>query len=156
MKRLSNRLFVISLLAWPTFARSQASRADSGFLTGPCPTAFADSVKWDQVVSTPDQPAHLRPESFPIFPPHLRRDGYDAKAILGMVIDTLGRVVPGTVSVTASTDPKLSAWVCTIAFDLRYTPAVVGNKPVNALSQQPLSFSAVVHRVAPPFRRPPT
>jgi len=148
-------LLVASLLAHPRSVQGQDMHADSTFLTGLCPTRFADSVKWDNVVTGPDQPARMLPESRPRFPVYLRRDGYDAKVVLGMVIDTLGRVVPGTVSVTASTDPKLSAWACTIALDLRYAPALVANKPVNALSEQPLSFAATVRRLPPTVRWPP-
>jgi hypothetical protein len=146
-------LLVAALLARPQLVRGQGAHADSTFLTGSCPTQFADSVKWDNVVTVPDQPARMLPESRPQFPVYLRRDGYDAKVVLGMVIDTLGRVMPGTVSVTASTDPKLSAWVCMIAFELRYAPARVANKPVNALSEQPLSFAATVTRLPSADRR---
>lgn len=43
-----------------------------------------------------------------------------------MVIDTAGRVMPGTVGISESTDPRLSAWGCTVAFELRFVPATVG------------------------------
>lgn len=144
MKHAALMLLIVSLITWSRAADAQASPADSTFLTGSCPTRLADSVKWDAVVTTPERPARIVPQSLPLFPAHLRRDGYNAKVVLGMVIDTLGNVVPGTVSITASTDPKLSAWACTIAFQLKFTPALVANKPVNALSEQPLSYSATV------------
>ena len=150
MPRTGLILLLASSVALPQVLCGQRTDTDPTFLTGRCPTLVADSsVKWDSVVDTPDRPARMLPESRPPFPMFLRRDGYSGKVVLGMVIDTLGRVVPGTVSVTASTDSKLSAWACTIALDLRYAPALVANKPVNALSEQPLSYSASVRRVPP-------
>jgi hypothetical protein len=148
-------LVALFLLVRSQIAQSQGSHADSTFLTGTCPTQSADSVKWENVVADPEQPAHLVAESRPRFPAYLRRDGYDATVAVGMVIDTLGRVVPGTLSVTASTDPQLSAWACASALQLRYMPARVANKPVNALSEQPLSFSATVRQAPVTLRRPP-
>jgi hypothetical protein len=109
MRHVAPILLLASLHARPEAAWGQGARADSTFLTGACPTQSADSVKWDNVVTTPDQPARLLPDSRPPFPAYLRHDGYDGKVVLGMVIDTLGRAVHGTVSVTASTDPKLTA-----------------------------------------------
>lgn len=144
MRHAAFFLLIASLAPWPRAARAQTAQTDSTFLTGACPTRLADSVKWDAVVTTPEQPARIISQSLPLFPVHLRRDGYNARVVVGMVIDTLGNVVPGTVSITASTDSKLSACACTIAFQLKFTPARVANKPVNALSEQPLSYSATV------------
>jgi hypothetical protein len=150
MHRTGSILLVASLVGLPQVVHGQRPANDSTFLTGRCPTLVADSsVKWESVVDTPDRPARMLPESRPLFPLFLRRDGYNGKVVLGMVIDTSGRVAPGTVSVTASTDSRLSAWACAIALDLRYAPALVANKPVNALSEQPLSYSASVRRVPP-------
>jgi hypothetical protein len=66
-------LLVESLLAHPRSVQGQDMNADSTFLTGPCPTRFADSVKWDNVVTGPDQRARMRPESRLQFPVYLRR-----------------------------------------------------------------------------------
>jgi hypothetical protein len=134
----------LALVAIPDSTQAQSSTADSTFVTGDCPTRSAGSVKWDDVVTAPEQPARLLAASFPMFPAHLRRDGYAGKVILAMVIDTAGRVMPGTVSIGESTDPALSAWACTIAFNLRFTPALVAGRPVNSTGEQPLSYSAKV------------
>lgn len=150
MRRATSILLVAPLMLSSRVVRGQGRDTASTFLTGTCPTRSADSVKWDQVVTTPDQPAHLLPEPRPQFPMSVHRDGYKGKVVLGMVIDTSGRVMAGTVSVTASTDPTLSAWACLVAGDLRFTPALVANRPVNALSEQPLSFTATVIRRRPP------
>jgi hypothetical protein len=133
----------IALVAIPDATQAQSATADSTFVTGDCPTRSAASVKWDDVVTAPEQPARLLAASFPI-PAHLRRDGYAGKVILAMVIDTAGRVMPGTVSIGQSTDPALSAWACTIAFNLRFTPALVAGRPVNSTGEQPLSYNAKV------------
>jgi hypothetical protein len=69
------------------------------------------------------------------------RDGnYSGKIVVAMVVDTTGSVVPGTLSIEESNDPRLSAWGCMAALLLRFTPATVGGKPVMALTEWPFSF----------------
>jgi hypothetical protein len=138
----SAAVMALALVAFPGSSLAQSPTADSTFLTGDCPTRSAGSVKWDDIVTAPDRPARLLAASAPRFPTHLRRDGYSGRIVLAMVIDTAGRVMPGTVSIAESTDPALSAWGCMIAFDLRYMPARVAGKPVNATGEQPFSFNA--------------
>jgi outer membrane biosynthesis protein TonB len=137
-------LLAAGMLALPCAAKAQSGTADSTFLIGDCPTGSAALVKWDEIVTAPEQPARLLAASFPMFPAHLRRDGYNGRVVLAMAIDTAGRVMPGTVSIGESTDAALSAWACTIAFNLRFTPALVAGKPVNSIGQQPLSYNARV------------
>lgn len=117
---------LLTVLAASSVSRAQGVSADSTFLTGRCPTRSEASVDWDAVVTAPEKPPRLVPASFRQFPLHLRRDGYSARIVLAMVIDTAGRVMPGTVGISESTDPRLSAWGCTVAFELRFVPATVG------------------------------
>ena len=130
-------------------SHAEAPQADSVFLTGRCPSRADSAINWDLIVSDPETTPRLVPSSFPLFPLHLRRNGYSARVVLGFVIDTVGRVMSGTVRVMESTDAPTSAWACLIALNLRYTPAMAGGKPVNALGEQPLGFSASVRSQLP-------
>ena len=147
--RLRQFNFAISTLVIAGAAQAQSAPADSAFRTGSCPTGSESTVNWDAVVASPETPPRVLPASLPRFPAHLRRDGYHARIVIAMVIDTAGRVMPGTVSISESTDPQLSAWGCTIAFELRYVPATVADHRVNALSEQPLSYNATVRTGRP-------
>jgi hypothetical protein len=147
--RLHPIAIAVSALLLARETPAQSASADSSFRTGPCPTRSDSTVDWNTVVTTPQTPARVLPASLPRFPVHLRRDGYSARIVVAMVIDTTGRVMPGTVSISQSTDPQLSAWGCTVALDFRFTPATVAGRPVNALSEQPLSYNAMVRRARP-------
>ena len=103
----------------------------------------SDVVRWGDVASRTDQPPRVIPASLPFFPTHLRtRDGYSGRMVLAMVVDTLGRVDPGSISVEESTDPRLSNWGCIVALQLRFLPATVAGHPVPALAEQTFSYSA--------------
>ena len=125
----------------PPVAEAQVANADSVFTLGPCRIRTSEPVKWEDVVSHVDQPPRIVPATIPHFPMHLRTStGYSGKIVLAMVVDTAGRVEPGSVSVEESTDSRLSAWGCLVALQMRYLPALVGGKPVSALTEQPLSY----------------
>ncbi len=79
----------------------------------------------------------------------LTPDGYDGRIVLSMVVDTTGHVQSGSLSVEESTDADLSAWGCTVALHLRFTPASAKDTPVTALVELPLSY----HVGRPPERR---
>lgn len=130
-------------LAAPSVAMGQEAKADSVFTTGGCPTHVVDAVKWDDVATEVDVPARIRIATIPRFPMHLRDDGgeYHGRVVLAMVIDTAGSVVPGTVTIDESTDPKLSAWGGLIVFQLRFVPAMKGGKVVNALAEQAFAYN---------------
>lgn len=132
---------LLANLAMPPVAEAQIANADSVFSVGPCRIRTPEPVKWEDVVSHVDQPPRIVPATIPFFPTHLRTSrGYSGKIVLAMVVDTAGRVEPGSVSVEESTDSRLSAWGCLVALQMRYLPALVGGKPVSALTEQPLSY----------------
>jgi hypothetical protein len=159
MPRIHPTLGVFAIALLSGTASAQETPADSTFLTGGCPTTSTTAVDWDAVVTAPERPARLLPASLPGIPEYLRRDRLKARVSIAMVIDTSGRVMPGTIGINSSTDPRLSAWACVVAFQLRYRPATVAGRPVNALSEQPLSYDAFLPPVPPvtliiPGRRP--
>jgi TonB family protein len=117
---------------------------------GPCPGFGAESFNWDLVVSDPDTVARLKAGSrAPKYPKSMFRDGYRATALLSFVVDTTGRVVPGTSSVIEASDDAYRRWACDAVKELRFEPAQKAGQHVTALTAQPFIFTATVRRVAP-------
>jgi hypothetical protein len=125
-------------------AESQGAARDSAFLVGQCPLRTDSLVNWDSVASHVDRQASLLPASLPLFPMGLRSTvGNSGRLVLSMVVDTLGHVAPGSVSVEESTDARLSAWGCIVALTIRYLPAMSAGRPVSALTEQALSYNII-------------
>ena len=81
------------------------------------------------------------------------KDGnYSGRIVLTLLVDTTGHVVPGTVSVTESTDPRLSMWGCGIALGLQYNAALSGGRPALTMVDQPLTY--FFGEPPPGFRKP--
>lgn len=95
------------------------------------------------MVETPDVRATMKRGTVPHPPLTFRGpDGtYRGRIVLALMVDTTGHVVPGSVSVADSTDPRLSHWGCTIAEQLQYLPATFNGKPVLTMVDQPLAYS---------------
>src|SRR5260221_3120886 len=69
------------------------------------------------------------------------KDGnYRGRVVLALMVDTEGRVVPGTVAVSESTESRLSLWACAIAGQLSFIPAILGGKLVLTMVDQPLTY----------------
>src|SRR5206468_2692249 len=100
--------------------------------TGACATPGRDKVDFKGAIGAPQQPATVMSESFLILPPQLQNaDGsYNGRVVLDMVLDSAGKVVPGSVSVESSTDAKLSDWACEAALKIRFVPARQAGKAV--------------------------
>ena len=77
------------------------------------------------------------------------RDGYRATALVSFVVDTTGRVVPGTSSAIEASDDTYRQWACDAVKELRFEPAQRAGQHVAALTAQPFIFTATVRRVAP-------
>lgn len=124
--------------------QSQSAGRDSVFLLGQCPLRTDSLVNWESVASHVDVQARLVPASLPRFPMGLRSTvGNSGRIVLSMVVDTLGHVAPGSVSVEESTDARLSAWGCIVALTIRYVPAMAAGRPVSALTEQALSYNII-------------
>ena len=122
---------------------AQAAPKDSTFRLGFCSQKDADSSVWARLVETPDVRATMKRGTVPHPPLTLRdKDGnYRGRIVLTLMVDTTGRVVPGTVSVAASTDARLSLWGCAIAEQLQYLPATSQGQPVLTIVDQALTYS---------------
>jgi hypothetical protein len=137
-------LLLVHVLFLAGVAQSQGTGRDSVFLVGQCPLRTDSLVNWDSVASHVDRQARLLPASLPLFPMGLRSTvGDSGRIVLSMVVDTLGHVSPGGVSVEESTDARLSAWGCIVALTIRYLPARAAGRPVSALTEQALSYNII-------------
>ena len=76
----------------------------------------------------------------PRYPQLLRDAGVEGATLLRFVVDTLGRVEPGTVKVVESTHPAFALAVQTVLPQMRFSPARVGERKVRQLVEFPLQF----------------
>ena len=143
-------LVVVLMLVSAATASAQTAGDSSRAGAGPCPGFDAKSFNWDLVVSDPDTVARLKAGNrFPKHPKSMYRDGYRASALVSFVVDSTGRVVPGTSSVVEASDEAYRQWACDAVKQLRFEPAQKAGQHVAALTAQPFVFSATVRRVAP-------
>lgn len=125
-------------------AKAQNTGRDASFLKGLCPLRSDSLVNWGSVTSHVDRQAQLVPRSLPFFPMAFRSTVGDyGRIVLSFVVDTMGHVAPGSVSVEESTDARLSAWGCVVALTIRYLPAMAAGRPVNALTEQAISYNII-------------
>lgn len=76
----------------------------------------------------------------PRYPQLLRDAGVEGETLLRFVVDTLGRVEPGTVQVVQATHPAFALAVQAVLPQMRFAPARIGEKRVRQLVEFPLQF----------------
>lgn len=76
----------------------------------------------------------------PRYPQLLRDAGVEGETLLRFVVDTLGRVEPGTVRVVQATHPAFALAVQAVLPQMRFAPARIGEKRVRQLVEFPLQF----------------
>ncbi|HEX5832132.1 MAG TPA: energy transducer TonB [Gemmatimonadaceae bacterium] len=86
-----------------------------------------------EVVPDPRNPA-------PGYPALLRTRGVEGEAVLRFVVDTTGRVEPGSAVVLSADDPAFGVAVVRVLPRLRFAPARVGGRAVRQLVQQAFRF----------------
>jgi len=77
----------------------------------------------------------------PSYPETLRSAAIEGEVDVEFVVDTTGRVEPGTLSIKKSTNELFSAAVKSAMPRMRFYPAEVGGKKVKQLVQQPFTFT---------------
>jgi len=89
-----------------------------------------------------DVPAAMRPGgASPRYPTVLRERGVEGRVVVQFVVDTAGRVEPGTVRVVSSPDDLFTAAVRAALPSLRFTPARAGGRAVRQLVELPFEFA---------------
>jgi protein TonB len=112
-----------------------------GLSTGPSGPAIrgADGAAFD--ARSVDRQAEALPGTRPpAYPDALRASGMQGIVVAQFVVDTTGRVEPGSVQTTSSTNPLFSESVRSALIVARFRPAEVGGAPVRELVQQSFSF----------------
>ena len=77
----------------------------------------------------------------PSYPTTLRAAGIEGSVLARFVVDTLGRVEPGSIAFVAATHDAFSESVRYALRHSRFTPARVGQLPVRQLVEQRFSFA---------------
>lgn len=91
-----------------------------------------------------EKPAMQAPNSAtPAYPDVLRRAGVEGEALVSFVVDTTGRVEPGSFKVIRATHELFAASVRSALSRMRFIPAEIGDQKVRQLVQQPYSFAIV-------------
>ena len=89
-----------------------------------------------------DTPVRARPGSpAPEYPADLRKQGVKGEVRIAFVVDTFGRVEPGSMRLQMSTDRRFATAVLTALPNMRFIPAEIGGRKVKQLVQQPFTFT---------------
>lgn len=91
-----------------------------------------------------EQPAaHAPGSAIPAYPDILRQAGVEGEALVSFVVDTTGRVDISTFKVMRSTHDLFASAVRNALPRMRFIPAMVYDRKVRQLVQQPFSFAIV-------------
>lgn len=89
-----------------------------------------------------EKPVASRPGSpTPQYPLDLRKRGVEGEVRAEFVVDTLGRVAPGSIKLTNSTNQLFADAVLTALPKMLFVPAEIGSRKVKQLVQQPFTFA---------------
>ena len=89
-----------------------------------------------------DKPVRARPGSpTPEYPADLRKQGVKGEVRIAFVVDTFGRVEPGSMRLQMSTDRRFATAVLTALPNMLFIPAEIGGRKVKQLVQQPFMFT---------------
>jgi len=118
-------------------ARPDEAAAGSGGSAGTPPGGVY--AAGDAYVEKPALAAPGSPQ--PHYPEMLRRAGVSGEVVAEFVVDTLGRVEPGTLRVVRSDHELFAAAVRAVLPALRFLPAEAGGRRVRQLVRQPFTFA---------------
>ena len=107
-----------------------ARGVDSGGHVGGPPATLATVDRGAALVSPPR----------PRYPEQLRAAGVTGRVIVRLVVDTLGRVEPGSINIHESSHDLFSQSVRAILPALRFVPAEAGGRRVRMLVDLPFEF----------------
>ena len=109
---------------------SPTSRVDSGGPLGGAPATLATVDRGAALISPPR----------PRYPEQLRAAGVTGRVIVRLVVDTLGRVEPGTINIRESSHDLFTHSVRAILPALRFVAAEAGGRKVRMLVDLPFEF----------------
>lgn len=88
-----------------------------------------------------EKPAIALPGALPLYPDMLRAGGIEGEVVAQFVVDTLGRVEPGSFHSVRASHALFAASVERALSRLRFVPAEAGGRRVRQLVQQPFQFA---------------
>ena len=121
------------------FSRPAPSRAEPGGTAGATTTEREFYFEY-QLEKPVMQAAN---SATPIYPDILRQAGVEGQALVSFVVDTTGRVDPGSFKVVHTTHELFVKAVRDALPRMRFLPAELGERKVRQLVQQAFSFSIV-------------
>jgi TonB family protein len=102
-----------------------------------------------------DAEATRDPESaVPIYPRVLELKGIEGSALVRFVVDTTGRADPESFRIVEETHRLFGQAVRDALPRMKFRPAMMGDKKVRQLVEQPFGFRLVTHGMAETRRRP--
>ena len=91
-------------------------------------------------IATVERPAAMIAPPHPRYPDRLRAAGVTGRVVVRLVVDTAGRVEPGSVVIRESSHDLFTQSVRAVLPSLRFTPAEVGRRKVRMLVELPFEF----------------
>jgi len=91
------------------------------------------------------QPAVLISQPIPRYPPALRDIGLSGRVLLQFIVDTVGKVDPGSIHVMESTNQGFEPPARESVGAALFRPARLGNRPVRQRAQQSVRFTVERH-----------
>jgi protein TonB len=86
----------------------------------------------------------------PTYPQGLREDGINGMVRIAFVVDTSGRVEPGSVHVICATNPLFAPSAVGAINASRFSPGLRAGRPVRVRIEQPINY--LVCRQVPPWQ----
>lgn len=108
---------------------------EGGVASGIVPTGDVFSV--DVVQEKPERLAG----PLPVYPPLLQQAGIEGTVMVQAIIDTMGRVEPGSLKITQTANPGFNESAKTSVLKTLFRPARVYGKAVRVLIQIPIMYS---------------
>jgi protein TonB len=131
MRRISALAFLLCSSAMlPTLVAAQNTTTPD--TTAGRPAYFEFQVEAPATV-VPGSPA-------PTYPKELRAQKVEGRVLAQFIVDTTGRPVPATFKVLMSTHDAFSRAVRDALPQMRFTPAMVGDRKVRQVVQMPFTF----------------
>lgn len=87
-----------------------------------------------------DEPARVLSQPAPVFPAVLKAARVGGRVVIQFVVDTVGRVEPGSVRFAESSHPAFESSARTAIEQSRFAPARIRGQPVRQVVRQSVRF----------------
>jgi TonB family protein len=151
------RIRVVALVAAAAFAASCSGKVGSDLATNPTTGGAVASAEVSTFYSPEGAiPATLIEHPVLWFPAALRNNGLKGEVLAMFIVDTSGRVAPGSLKIVRSTDSLFTQSVRAVVAGMRFNPPQLNGKNVRQLVQQSFIFDESSSSVPPSAQIRPT